>query len=68
MAAKRISISEDAYAILASRKKSGESFSDVIRKLGKGGKLSNLAGILSEKEGAKLVERVRLSRERSRTL
>ncbi|MFT4308734.1 MAG: antitoxin VapB family protein [Candidatus Woesearchaeota archaeon] len=67
MATKTISISEDAYAILASRKKPGESFSDVIRKFGKGA-LSNLAGILSEKEGAELVERVRLSRERSRTL
>ena len=67
MATKRISISEDAYAILKSRKKPGESFSDVIRRIGKGA-LLNLAGILSEKEGAKLVERVRLSRERSRTL
>lgn len=33
MASKNVALAEDAYRLLASHKKSGESFSDVVRRL-----------------------------------
>ncbi|MFH0836947.1 MAG: antitoxin VapB family protein [Candidatus Aenigmatarchaeota archaeon] len=47
---KTLTVSEDAYERLASRKTNGESFSDVIKKLTGKSTLSDLIGIMSDKE------------------
>ena len=50
MATKTISITEDAYERLATRKQPTESFSDVIVKITGKGSLIELAGVLTKKE------------------
>ncbi len=66
MATKTISITDEAYTILKSWKTGGESFSDVITKIGKRHRLSAFAGTLSEKEGKALEESIASSRRLSR--
>ena len=66
MATKTISVTDEAYEMLKSWKSGSESFSDVIRKIGKRHKLSSFAGILSEKEGAELEKSVKDNRAFSR--
>ena len=63
MAIKNISLSEDAYNILASlRQHEGESFSNVVRRMKKKVKLSDYFGILSKKSGEALEKSVEESR------
>jgi predicted CopG family antitoxin len=66
MATKTISITEEAYERLKSWKKGNESFSDVIRKIGKSRKLSSFAGVLSKDAGEYLEKSVREGRKLSR--
>ena len=66
MATKTISITEEAYERLKTRKFSKDSFSDVINKLTGKKSLRELAGILNDKEGEKLMESVKRGREKSR--
>ena len=56
MGTKTISISDEAYRIMKSRKDNGESFSEVIIKLSGKKKLSSFYGALS-KESENLLER-----------
>lgn len=55
--AKVISISDDAYELLKSLKREGESFSDVIKRLAKKSSISNFSGILS-RDSAEEIERI----------
>lgn len=49
MSVKTVTLSEDAYAALASRKKEGESFSDVVRRLSRSDRsLKEFAGAWSD--------------------
>ena len=56
MATKTISITEDAYDILKTKKESTESFSEVIVRLAGKQKLSSFYGVLS-KESAEALEK-----------
>ena len=63
MATKTLTITEDAYDILKSRKKERESFSDVIRREFSSRGLRELAGILSKKDAAELEKNIRKGRK-----
>lgn len=65
---KVISLSEPAYALLKSYKQEGMSFSDVVCQLAAKPKtrLSELAGILTEKEADELEKEVKDLRKRAR--
>jgi len=63
MATKNISITEEAYKILAKKKMVNESFSKVIvREIGKRD-IMDFAGILSSEEADELEENIRKIRE-----
>lgn len=66
MASKTITISEEAYERLKSRKDEKESFTDVINKLTRERSLTEIAGILSEDEADRLEERIEEAREKTR--
>ena len=66
MATKTISITDEAYEMLKSWKRNQESFSEVIKKIGKRHRLSSFAGVLSEKEGNMLEKNIKDGRALSR--
>ncbi|MHA1863360.1 MAG: antitoxin VapB family protein [Candidatus Thorarchaeota archaeon] len=66
MGSKTISVSDDAYARLKSRKKPGESFSDTINRLTERKRLSEIAGILDEEDIKVIKEAIASVRSRSR--
>lgn len=66
MASKTITISEEAYRRLKSRKNENESFTDVINNLTRERSLSEIAGILSEEEAESLEERIKENRRKTR--
>ena len=59
MATKTISITEEAYERLASKKKEKESLSDVINRITNKVDIMSIAGILTEKEAEKLEENIK---------
>ena len=67
MATKTISITDEAYGILKSRKNDSDSFSDIIVKLAGKKKLASFYGILSEKSADTLERSVLENRKRHRT-
>jgi len=68
MGTKTISITDEAYSMIKSRKDSGESFSEVIVRLSGKRKLSSFFGALS-KESADLLERnIKDMRRKHKTL
>ena len=64
--AKTMTVSEEAYERLASKKEPGESFSEVIIKLTGKANLMDLAGVLSRAEASDLRKAISLGRERMR--
>jgi len=66
MSTKTISITEEAYNRLASRKEEKESFSDVINKITKKRDILEFAGLLNEEQGKELENAINESRKLSR--
>lgn len=65
MATKNISITEEAYKRLAARRKTNESFSEIILEItGKKAKPSDFHGVLSEKFGDELEKSISERRKR----
>ena len=67
MGSKTISVDDEAYDLLKTAKQPDESFSDVVKRtLGASRpRLSALAGLLSDKEGADLARAVKKMRRQS---
>jgi predicted CopG family antitoxin len=68
MATKTLTITEDAYHLLASRKSDEESFSEVIKKHFRKESLVVLAGILRPEEATELRRHIEQRRSMSREL
>lgn len=72
MGSRNISLSDDAYERLATLRRPGESFSDVVRRLTRARSLTELSGLLTKAEGDALAEAVaagrsdRLARKKER--
>ena len=66
MGTRTISVSDEAYIRLRSLKRPGESFSDVINRLTKRRRLSEIAGSLDEDDVRDLVKVIASMRARSR--
>jgi len=56
LASKTISVSEDVYNLLRRNKLRGESFSSAIRRLAKGRRISDCAGLWSDLPDAEVEE------------
>ncbi|MBU1975018.1 MAG: antitoxin VapB family protein [Nanoarchaeota archaeon] len=63
MATKTLTITEDAYNLLSSRKGPNESFSDVISRITKSTSLRELVGILSDKDAKELKSNIAKTRK-----
>jgi predicted CopG family antitoxin len=66
MGTKTIRLDDEAYERLASRKREGESFSDVVKRVAGERSLLEIAGILSEEEAETMRETIAERRTRSR--
>jgi predicted CopG family antitoxin len=66
MSTKTISITEEAYERLKSKKSENESFTDVINKITGKRSLLELAGFLSEEEADRLEKHIKEGRKASR--
>lgn len=64
MATKTISITEDAYNILKSKKEVSESFSEAIVRLSGRKNLSSFFGVLGEKSGLELEKNIKIIRKK----
>lgn len=63
MTTKSVTIKQSAYEALKSRKREGESFSDVIERIANRRPLTDLLDIISKEDGEKLAEEIEKGRE-----
>ncbi|MDY6761752.1 MAG: antitoxin VapB family protein [Candidatus Nanohaloarchaea archaeon] len=63
MGTKSITITEDAYEDLASRKEENESFSDVIERIAGRKPLSDIPDVVSDETGETLADEIEAVRE-----
>lgn len=66
MGTKTIRLDDEAYERLASRKREGESFSDVVKRIAGERSLLELAGVLSDDDAEVMRETIEARRKRSR--
>jgi predicted CopG family antitoxin len=65
MPSRTLNVTEDAYALLASLKADGESFTDVIKRLAGERSLWDVAGLLDSAQADRLEARIQDGRDRS---
>ncbi|MDG6996735.1 MAG: antitoxin VapB family protein [Nitrososphaerota archaeon] len=69
MGTKTISISDEAYSRLAARKRTNESFTDVINRLTERKSILELAGVLTSSEAKEIRANIRkLRKEKAKRL
>ena len=66
MGMKTIRLDDEAYERIAERKREGESFSDVVKRIAGERSLLELAGVLTDEETETMRETIDARRERSR--
>ena len=66
MGTKTIRLDDEAYERIAERKREGESFSDVVKRITGERSLLELAGVLTDEETETMRETIDARRERSR--
>ncbi len=66
MSTKTLTITEEAYERLFSKKRDKESFSDVINRITNKGSILAFAGVLTKEEGKALEKEIASSRAQSR--
>lgn len=66
MVTRTISLSEDAYQALLASKRSGESFSDVVRRLTRRRSLVDLAGAVDPEAAGSIADAVEANRRERR--
>jgi predicted CopG family antitoxin len=66
MGTETIRLDDEAYERIAERKREGESFSDVVKRIAGERSLLELAGVLTDEETETMRETIDARRERSR--
>ena len=66
MSTKTLTITEEAYERLLSKKREKESFSEVIKRITNKGSILKFVGILTQEEGKALEREIALGRTQSR--
>lgn len=66
MPSRTVNLTDEAYEVLASHKRDGESFTDVVKRLAGERSLFEIVGVLDEHAAARLEARVEAGRERAR--